>query len=262
MDQRAKLLEVWRHTASVVRAAEDWQPSYRKDRATFKRLIDQEVLLEQHLAEYFHGLAAMRISNLLNWQEVTRQIRADVIKPQNDPAWATEVAMLTGSVYDDILELIVTGGQAGEVIYSSPIGISSISEMVQLAARDRVAELVTQVSSTTRDQIRQSIKTSIAQGEDLYSTTQRLREVIDNPVRAELIARTESVNAYQIGLRNFAVETGAKTKTWESLSGACVVCAPLNGKTVGLNEQFTSRIGDVDHPPQHPRCKCGIIYGY
>lgn len=87
----------------------------------------------------------------------------------------------------------------------------------------------------------------------------RIRKVISSPVRAEMIAQTEAVNAYQSGLLNFGIETAAKTKTWEALAGASKICALIDGETVAIGEQFSN---GVDAPSAHPRCRCGVIYIY
>lgn len=43
----------------------------------------------------------------------------------------------------------------------------------------------------------------------------RTRKVMNNPVRAETIAQTENANAYQSGLLNIGIKTGAKRKVYE-----------------------------------------------
>jgi len=122
-----------------------------------------------------------------------------------------------------------------------------------------VAELVSGVSDTNRKLIREAIKSSLARVENLQDAAERIKKVINNPVRAEMIAQTESVNAYQTGMKNFAVETGAKRKTWEALTGACKVCSPLDGETVDVDKMVSN---GKDQPSAHPRCRCGLIYEY
>lgn len=115
------------------------------------------------------------------------------------------------------------------------------------------------VTDTNRKLIQEAIKKSIALGENRALTETRISKIINNPVRAEIIAQTESVNAYQSGPLNFGIETGAKTKTWEALVGACVICATLEGETVKIIDTLSN---GADRPSAHPRCRCGVIYNY
>ena len=73
--------------------------------------------------------------------------------------------------------------------------------------------------------------------------------------RAQLIARTESVNLASAIQQRFGEETGAKTKTWISARDNRVdsVCRGLDGTTVGINEQFP---GGFDGPAAHGGCRC------
>ncbi|MGV9869639.1 hypothetical protein [Rhodococcus koreensis] len=94
-------------------------------------------------------------------------------------------------------------------------GPTTLSESVPIAARQQTAELVSQVTDTNRELIREAINQSIARGGDVIASIARIKKMINNPVRTEMIAQTESVNAYWTGLRNVATETWAKIRTWE-----------------------------------------------
>lgn len=261
---RAKLLEAVHYLHIGIRASEDWQPSYKRNRSTFRALLAQEAELETQVSEYFYQ-AAERAPGYVDWSQMPQPIKATAGPVANNDAeiWKIEQTLMTAAITDAITELIATGGKAGELTYGLNIGISTLDEQVLKAAREHVAQLVTQVTETTRDLIRESIKQSIDRGEDITQSIERLKKVVNNPVRAELIARTESVNSYQIGLRNFAAQTGAVSKSWESQAGACVLCSPLDGKTIAIDELFVLGNGrEVPHPSAHPRCKCSVFYSY
>ena len=89
-----------------------------------------------------------------------------------------------------------------------------------------------------------------------------MQAIINNPVRAEMIAQTESVNSWSMGQYNYAAETGAKKKIWESLAGACTKkCGPIDGQKRDLDETFTLADGTaVMYPAGHTRCRCGSYY--
>lgn len=264
MASRSNLLKLRLAAARTLRAAERWESSYTQNRATFERLVAEDRALEQDLAEYFLDLASFRLDRLINWQEVQRRIQASsgLVPPKDDDVWKIEVEILVAAVADHIEELITIGGQAGEAIYSSPVGISRVSELVQRSARKHVAALVGSVTDTTRDLIRQAVDKGLAAGETTGEITRRVQEVIANPVRADLIARTESVNSYQLGLQAFAEESGAKSREWEARLNACVICSPLDGQVKPIGEPFETSRGPVMRPAVHPRCRCGLIYNY
>ncbi|MGW6120451.1 hypothetical protein ACWFRF_15520 [Nocardia sp. NPDC055165] len=264
MATRAKLLKARRQLRVALLASEDWQDSYRKDPKTFKALINSESALEQSVAEYFYE-QSLRIDRFVAWHELPAPVRATAgpVANNDDPVWRDEEALLTSAVMDLVAELVATGAIAGESIYGIPMGFSTLDEAIMLAARTQVGTLVSNVTVTTRDRIRESIQLSIKAGEDINAARDRILKVVNNPVRAEMIAATESVNSYQTGLKGYAVVTGAISKTWDGLAGACKLCAPLIGQTIPINGLFKLSNGlEVDHPSCHPRDRCGLIYNY
>ncbi|NED59592.1 phage head morphogenesis protein, partial [Streptomyces sp. SID10244] len=75
----------------------------------------------------------------------------------------------------------------------------------------------------------------------------------------EMIAQTESVNAWSKGQYEYAKAAGAKKKVWEALAGACPQCAPMDGEKVEIDEPFS---GGVLLPSRHPRCRCSVYFEY
>ncbi|SNT46717.1 phage minor head protein [Rhodococcoides kyotonense] len=258
--QRHTLLEARREVSVAIRASEEWQPSYKAHPETFKALLKHEAELEEQVSEYLAGLAE-RAPTYVDWTVYSGKLNASADGDLNatDAVWKQEQINFTKAVVDAIELLIATGGQAGELEYGIALGITSLTDSVTKAARDQVAELVSGVFDTNRKLIREAIRSSLTRGETLQDAAERIKKVINNPVRAEMIAQTESVNAYQTGLKNFGLASGAKRKTWESLAGACKVCAPLDGETVDIDEMFSN---GKDKPSAHPRCRCGIYLEY
>lgn len=262
MTTRATLLSARTELYEAIRASESWQPSYKKDRATFAMLVQQEAQLNTAVAEYLKDLS-LRAPNYVDWTRMPQVAAAnDPVDNNDDGSWATEMALLTAAVIALITQITTTGTIAGEAIYNIPAA-GSLEEAILTYARTHTAQLVSQVTNTSRNLIRESIKQSIAAGEGTDKAVQRLMKVINNPVRAEMIAQTESVNAYQGGLAAYAKSTGAKTKTWDVLPGACEFCSPLSGETIPVDDLFElPNGGEVSQPACHPRCRCGIIYNY
>lgn len=249
----------------VIAAAEPWSSEYEKDEDTHNAIIKAESKLETALRAYLRTLSEERIDRIINWYQYMTIRGAD--KPAyevdvtiNDDAMEGEISILMNMVYDPMLEAVAVGAMAGEAIYEIPLGMTSTTDTVQDAARKHVATLVTQINEGTRGKIRSSIKTSISLGEDQKTASARLNKVIKDPKRAQTIARTEAVNSYSLGLETFGIESGATSKTWQSVPGACAICSPLDGQTEPIGEDFPS-IGRPG-PSAHPNCRCGKRLNY
>lgn len=257
---RQALLEARAELTQGIRASEEWTPSYKRHSDVFKALLRYEAQLDGQVAEYLAGLAE-RAPQYVDWDLVPEPIKAasSPLANKDDAVWAGEAVDFTKAVIDALTMLTVTGAQFGELEYGIDLGVTPLTDWILTAAREHTADLVAHVTDTNRKLIQEAIKKSIALGEDRDAMTARIRKVINNPMRAEMIAQTESVNAYQSGLLNFGIESGAKEKTWEALAGACQVCAPLDGETVKITEQFSN---GLDRPPGHPRCRCGSWLTY
>lgn len=258
MATRADLLDAHQSLSQAVLAAEDWLDSYKVNPETFRELVRLESALETSTAEYLHGLSTRSVK-FVDWSV----LKASGAPNADDPVWEEERQLLTVAVLQLITELTATGVIAGESAYAIPIDFDSLYDAIMKSARTQVATLVRGATDTSRKLIRESVAQSIALGEDSRAATARLMNVIDNPIRAATIAQTEPVNAYQKGYNLYAKKTGAISKEWDGLAGACQICSPLIGTTVGIDEMFTLANGkDVEHPAGHPRCRCSIIYNY
>lgn len=258
MATRAQLLDLHESLTQAVLAAEDWLPSYKANPETFRELVRLESALERLVAEYLHGLAG-RAAEFVDWSV----LKASGAPNADDDVWEEERRLLTIAVLQTINELTAVGVLAGESTYAIPVDFDSLYDAIMQSARKQTATLVRGATDTSRNLIRESVAQSIALGEDAHAATIRLMNVIDNPIRAETIAQTEPVNAYQKGYNLYAKKTGAISKEWDGLAGACQICSPLIGKTVGIDELFVLANGqEVEHPAGHPRCRCSIIYNY
>ncbi|WIE74493.1 phage minor head protein [Curtobacterium sp. MCSS17_007] len=264
MASRDEILRTAEELHVEIRATEEWQDSYKQSEDTFRALLELEAMMQTAMGEYLLELGT-RAAGYVDWTRLPQPISADSgpVFNNDDPAWAREEQLLTAAVLDIIVSLIATGALAGEFIYEIPAGFSTLDEAVLEAARLHVATFVKGATVTTRKLIREAVAQSISLGEDATLAKQRLFKIINNPVRAELIAQTEPVNAYQTGYKLYAKATGAKKKTWDGLAGACALCTPLIGKTIDIDDLFMMSNGvEIDRPAAHPRCRCSLIYVY
>lgn len=244
--------------SAVISAAEDWGKSYSKHPESHAKLVKLEAKMARLLRKHFKTLAHDRIWKYVNWtqyhSELIKAYDVNVIFDE-DGFSSDEDTVLLQLMHDPLLDGMGTGIAAGQAIYNRDIGMTTAQANVMEAARKYSSQLVTGINSTTRDRIQQSISTSLSLGEDQSAAAERIGSIINDPSRAEVIARTEAVNSYNKGLMSFAGESGATGKEWQDV-GAEDECADNSSEgQIGIDDSFDS--GD-DAPPAHPNCRCGM----
>jgi hypothetical protein len=261
---------------AFIRASEPWSDQYKKDPKTYAKLLKKEGQWQFAIRKWLKafGETARDTNNIINWYEYARQnadYQVDVVFV--DDGIDYQKSEFVKVSLDVVTELVTVGAQAGELIYQRPLGITTTNAEMAKLGTDTVARLVGKkvmpgglivdnsrahmdITETIRKDIAQSIKTSLNLGETTQEASARVNKVINNPSRASLIAQTESVNAYQGGLRSFAGQAQMVGKEWQS-HGTGDICAVYSGQgPVPLDHSFDGH----DHPGAHPRCKCGMRY--
>ena len=257
-------LEAIRHETDVFlfkqdHEGEDYTARYRQD-ANFDELLSRTVELKDQVYSF-----------LLSQKRNIRQlvvIRSFVLAAEDDEyeyeryylypqAWIEQNKKLAAVLVDFLFPILLLGigSMEQEKRYHSTVhdDNSNITENL----REYSLNLAGNINETTKKMIVQQIRTSTALAESQEKLATRLKGILDNEKRAELIAQTESVRAYSRGRREIADELGLTRKTWEATWGACPICGELSNTTVNKDDQFP---GGYDEPPAHPRCKCSIRY--
>lgn len=124
-------------------------------------------------------------------------------------------------------------------------------------ALDDLATEVRRVAETTREDIRVLIGKQADEGwsiDDLATEVEKLGE-IQSPVRARLIAATETASAYSRGSILAYEESGVVDRLEWLTADPCPICEPLDGKLAELGEEFAP---GIPYPPAHPGCRCAI----
>jgi hypothetical protein len=266
----------------LIRAAEDWAKSYDKDPESKAKLIKNEIKLEADLRRYFRNLST-RTKYFINWGEYSYQVRKlqaasnDVLTNIIiDNVLDDENNEVMKVIFDPLANATALGAQSAQTIYKINLGLTHTSELIQQAAKEKIAELVGKkitpegliinnpkakysINDKTLDDIRHSISSSLSLGENEAEATQRLVKTIKNPSRAATIARTESVNSYQNGIMTFGKESGALGKQWQTVGAvdACQDYADL--EIVEFDYEYDA---GVTEPAAHPNCRCGIRLVY
>ena len=137
------------------------------------------------------------------------------------------------------------------------------------------------INVTTQQKLRDVVAEALDEGEGAVSVSKRIRTEYTgfSKFRAEKIARTETIWAWNEGARQGYKQSGVVTRL-EWLSSAdertCQFCPEMDGKTVDIivDEDFFPK-GDelegnrggilnfdyepIGHPPLHPMCRCTVI---
>lgn len=136
------------------------------------------------------------------------------------------------------------------------LGAFSVQNVaVQLVLKE-LAKRVKDIDETTRQTIQMIIGRQAEEGWSIERVRDELieRAVTESKTRAELIAQTETADAYERGSHLYYKESGQVSGTeWLLGPEPCELCEPLGGKVVPLGDEFAD---GVLHPPYHPRCSC------
>lgn len=168
-----------------------------------------------------------------------------------------------------------TSGDMADVFMSSGstmlgrLGVGKESDLVDQVferavtwADKNAAALVTGVTESTRDDIRDAIASGLEDNIGYDEIIERIQEAgIFDEDRAELIARTEIADANQQGAlegMRQAQSTGLVVKkSWYPDEDACPICLDnADAGEIDIDDDFPS--GD-DAPTAHPNCECSIL---
>jgi SPP1 gp7 family putative phage head morphogenesis protein len=147
-------------------------------------------------------------------------------------------------------------------------------DMTNPAAKDYIAdhtgELITQITETTCEAIRDLVQAAFESGSDttVDDLADQISDEIGDDDRALMIARTETMDASNEGQQEAwdqAVDdgllTGDEQQEWIATGDqkCCDSCDSMDGQTVDLGEDFEDNDGETyDGPPAHPNCRCTV----
>lgn len=251
--------------AIAISASQDWSPGFKRNRQQFKNLLNAEARLNRKLRMYFKELANDRLDSYVNWGRYEIEVnKMQAAKPVNiivdftNDDVGKEANIITKVVFQEILSAVTAGATAQ--ITRSKIPVENLTTLVTKVASDRAADLATQMTQTTIDKVRTSIETSLRLGETKNEATDRLGAFIDDPAKAETVARTESANAWRRGVLETGKQSGAVSKTWHVEGDPCQICEPLDGVTVPIDDDFPGGFSGEDGA--HVNCRCDQSINY
>ena len=110
-----------------------------------------------------------------------------------------------------------------------------------------------QLASTTRNGLRDALQANIASGAGQRQLVKDIASLFGKD-RAKLIASTETTRLYAEGnMIAYRADPTVEAVEWQTAMDerVCEICEPLDGEVYEKDSAF-------DHPPAHPRCRCGL----
>jgi hypothetical protein len=203
----------------------------------FGKAADNETMGEAALNEFLHALDA----DVLAWSDEARQEIRDLLEIIAQERASVSIESLATYLGDADMAAMVTQANKRSSAW----------------AHQRIGNLITEVSDTTRNAINEMTATAIEEG----WTNRELATMIDNAWefgtdRSMLIARTEPTFAETAGTLAGYRESGVvEGKGWSG-EDPCDECqGNEEDGIIPLDDDFSS--GD-DGPPAHPKCKCAV----
>lgn len=137
--------------------------------------------------------------------------------------------------------------------------LDQANEAASSWAEERVGNLITDVSDTTRDAVNELVANAVSEGLTNDELADQLSDAFGfSEDRALMIARTETANADTAGtLIGFRASGVVQGKEWAPDDNPCPDCQEnADAGAIALDDDFPS--GD-DGPPAHPNCECTVI---
>ena len=154
-----------------------------------------------------------------------------------------------------------------------PIDIEFTPERINALVNDEIGKMITRVAETTRQQVRESIRMGLAEGESIGQMQRTLvQSKTFSPARALTIARTESTRAVSAGSIEAMKEAEARgvrmQKEWVSARDGNVRDShmDMDGDRVAVGEEFRSPSGATGNGPgemgrgaEDINCRCVAV---
>lgn len=258
-------------------------------RSMIKRTDPREV-------QYIHT-----INGLFNSQQerVNREIEVELQRAMKDKGDQTgRVKATVGDVADLVLRdtdvfsdtlmsyirtvIEAEGIQQIQSLVQGKVFFMQAKEIQKFLKKDGV-KYIKAINEETAEQIKEALSLGVEAQESIPQLKARIEAVYDDArgFRAERIARSEVLRATNFATNQAYKQSGVvEAKEWLTAHDerVCPWCGPMDGKTLGLDEDFAKKgdvitgtnengkkvrltigVGNIDTPPLHPNCRCTLI---
>jgi len=118
------------------------------------------------------------------------------------------------------------------------------------------ADLVDQLDETTLNRIGTALSDGLEFGYSYDQVAAAINDVLDDPLRSMVIARTETSRALNESSVADYKSAGIEMIEWQGADPCAEICDQNDGEIIALGDTFSS--GD-EYPPAHPNCICTTL---
>jgi len=123
-------------------------------------------------------------------------------------------------------------------------------------ALDQLSIELKGVSQVSVDRIGNTLAQAVSEGQSSRVAGERIAEILHDPKRAQMIARTEIARAMEGAMLAQAKSMTGVDKQWLDVPSACPICQENAAEgPIKLDNPF---VGGAQNPPQHPFCRCAL----
>jgi HK97 family phage portal protein len=171
-------------------------------------------------------------------------------------------ALLFAALLPAINASLNAGATAAQLQIEITLAFDQINPIVADYLKTQALTHVQGINQTTRDALRVEMQAGTKAGESIEQLTERIKAVFADAStnRANVIARTETAQAYSYANKQAAIATGLDLRReWITAldDRVCVICGPLHGVTVGLHENYP---GGLEPGYAHIQDRCTEVF--
>lgn len=246
------------------------------------------VAYSKQMSEESKALITDKIESVVR-KQMERQIdRVDVKSKKLDPIDAADAEIYAQEILSIVTPLMTAEGMKQYILARGITGIDptdlssfSIDETQQKRYRKYLDTILKGYAEDTQIEIKKQLDNGITNKLPAQEVKKNLQNIMNTDEwRVKRLALTETNRAGNSG-SIYAMEQVGKeakvkiNKVWVAQNGACEYCVALNGKTVGVSEEFVEKdaeiegadggkmknsFGHMDVPTAHPNCSCYVTY--
>lgn len=188
----------------------------------------------------------------------------DLLDAVGDADWF----LLEDTLKPAMVEAFKRAGYSEAASVGLDISFDQIDQMAVEYAEAHAAELVTEISDSTEEMLRSTVRDALDDGWSQAELADRIEDSFAfSEYRSAMIAQTELAIAHVQGRVASATENGAVGK--QSLLSAdhddaltCSCAEAADAGVIPIEDNFVPDDEDSDFPPYHPNCWCDCVFVY
>jgi HK97 family phage portal protein len=254
-------LQVAQKTEVAGLATEDWEERWK---AFVARTEPEEKRMKEAMAGYAKEMTERAIEALR--KKVKRAVKAKRIPELLDrDLEIAAVIDVMSPIYKDLLKK--EGIAAAELVGAA---FDEAEERMNKALDKSIELMASSYTDETLGTLRDRLKDGLEAGESLQELTDSVTEIGEWSAtsRAQRVARTEAYRTANFATKEAWKQSGVvKTIKWYTGPNPCEDCKALDGKVVGIEENFLDKgdetatgreitYADIEAGALHPNCFC------